>query len=252
MQEEKLINLLLDLKNNHNVFGVKAEFETEQNSFEELENLRKLVSKVNLNFTIKIGGCGSLKDIYDAKKLNADTILAPMIESKYALKKYIETIKMVYSEEELNKLQILINIETIDGFNNLDKIIQDENFKYVDGIVLGRNDLVSSMELDKKFVNSDEILNIANSISKKMEEHNKILIIGGCVDSNSIDFFNKIKSKAFKKFETRKIIFNLTNSLDKNAIFKAIEFEKLWLENKEEILEFDKNRIKHLEEIFVK
>lgn len=108
------------------------------------------------------------------------------------------------------------------------------------------------MELDKKCVNSDEILNIANSIANKMEKLNKTLTIGGCIDYSSMDFFNKIQSKAFKNFETRKIIFNFTNSLDKNAIFKAIEFEKLWLENKEEISEFDKKRIKHLEEIFIK
>ncbi len=252
MQKEKLTNLLNELKQYHNIYGVKAEFETEENSFEELLYLREVTSKINLNFTIKIGGSGSLKDICEVKKLNADTILAPMIESKYALKKYVDTVKLVYSEDELKNIQLLINIETIDGFNNLNKIVKDENFKYIAGIVLGRNDLVSSMGLRKECVNSNEILNIANTIAKEMEEQNKILIIGGCIDTNSIDFFDKISSKSFKKFETRKIIFNLSDSLDKKSIYKAIEFEKLWLENKNEVSIVDKKRIEHLEEIFVK
>lgn len=252
MYKEKLLNLLIELKNYHNVSGIKIEFETEETVLDELLMLKEIVSQANLNFTVKLGGCGSIKDISEAKKLSADTILAPMIESKYALKKYIETVKLVYSEEELKNIQLLINIETIDGFNNLNKIVHDENFTYISGIVLGRNDLVSSMQLDKKYVNSDEILNIANIIAKKVEEKNKMLIIGGCIDTSSIDFFKKITSKAFKKFETRKIIFNLTDTIDKTSIYKALEFEKLWLENKSEISEIDRKRIKHLDELFVK
>lgn len=252
MNKEKLLNLLIDLKNHHSVSGVKIEFETEETNLDELLILKEIVSQASLNLTVKIGGCGALKDVSDAKKLNANTILAPMIESKYALRKFIETVKSIYCEEEIEKLQLLINIETIDGYNNLYKIIQDENFNCVDGIVLGRNDLISSMGKEKNFVNSNEILNIANTIAKEMENQNKILIIGGCIDSNSIEFFKQINSPTFTNFETRKIIFKLTNSIDKNSIYKAIEFEKLWLENKDTISNLDKKRIKHLEEIFVK
>ena len=250
--DRHLAELLIDLKENHNVIAVKTEFETEGTSLFEAEKLCNIVKYTNLKFTTKIGGSGALNDIINAKKLNSDTIVAPMIESSYALKKFVETIKLVYTEEEIKNIQLLINIETITGLNNLKDIINSEEFNYIDGIVLGRNDLVSSMNLDKNQVNSNNILYIANDIAKEMGNKNKLLIIGGCVDESSIDFFNKINSKAFIGFETRKIVFKNTNNIKRESILKAIEFEINWLRNKEEKNNIDINRINHLEKIFVK
>ena len=69
--DKNLVNILCDLKENHNVIGVKTEFETEGTSFDEAEKLGNLVELTNLNYTIKIGGCGALNDLLQAKKLNA-------------------------------------------------------------------------------------------------------------------------------------------------------------------------------------
>ena len=250
--DEKLLEILLDLKNNHNVISVKTEFETEGTSFDEAKELQKLVEIANLPFTTKIGGCGALNDIYQAKKLNSKSIIAPMIETEYALKKFVQTIKKIYSTEELNNIKLFINIETITGYKNLKEIINSNDFTIIDGIVLGRNDLISSMNLNKKDVNSEKILEIASTIAIEMEKQNKTLIIGGCVDENSIDFFNKISSKSFKAFETRKIVFKKEREISKKSIQKAIEFELVWLENKKNKTSFDLERIKHLETLFIK
>lgn len=250
--DRHLTELLIDLKENHNVIAVKTEFETEGTSFYEAEKLSNIVKYTNLKLTTKIGGAGALNDILNAKKFNSDTIVAPMIESSYALEKFIQTIKLVYTEEEIKNIQLFINLETITGLNNLKNIINSYDFNYIDGIVLGRNDLVSSMKLNKHQVNSINILNIANDIAKEMELKNKLFVIGGCVDENSIDFFNKINSAAFIGFETRKIVFKNTNNIKRESILKAIEFEINWLKNKEEKNHIDTKRINHLEKIFVK
>lgn len=250
--DRQLIELLIDLKENHNVIGVKTEFETEGTSFDEAEKLRKLVELSNLNFTTKIGGCGALNDILNAKKIYTNSIVAPMVESKYALEKFLQTVKTVYTTEEINNLNLYINLETITGVNNFKNIINSNAFDYIQGIILGRNDLVSSMNKDKSFVNSEEILEITNSIAEELENKNKVLIIGGCIDENSLTFFDKITSPSFIGFETRKIIFKYDSEIKKQSILKAIEFEINWLRNKSEKTNFDIKRINHLENIFVK
>ena len=250
--DKKLLEILFDLKNNHNVISVKTEFETEGTSFDDAKKLQELVDIANLTFTTKIGGCGALNDLNQAKKLKSKSIVAPMIETEYALKKFIQTVQKIYTKGELETIDLYINIETITGYKNFEKIINSENFKIINGIVLGRNDLISSMNLDKKYVNSDTILEITNVITKKLETLNKTLIIGGCVDEKSIDFFNKINSPAFKAFETRKIVFKKEEEITKKSIQKALEFELIWLKSKLEKTTFDITRIKHLENLFVK
>lgn len=250
--EKDILNILIDLKNNHNVIAVKTEFETEGTSFEEAKKLQKMVELAELSFTTKIGGCGALNDLCQAKKLNSKSIIAPMIETEYALHKFIQTTKKIYSIEELQTVNLFINIETITGYNNLKDIINSKNFHYIDGIVLGRNDFVSSMYLDKYAVNSEEILEIAKTIANEMEKQNKTLIIGGCVDEYSIDFFNKINATSFKAFETRKIVFKKDKEITRKSIQKAIEFELIWLRNKIEKTSFDIERIEHIEKLFVK
>lgn len=250
--EQYLLNILNDLKENHNVIGVKTEFETEGTSIEEAKKLGELVQLANLDYTIKIGGCGALNDLLNTRKINCKSIVAPMIESEYALKKFIQTTQKIYTKDELQNINLYINIETITGYKNLKQIINAPDFSKIKGIILGRNDLVSSMNLDKCEVNSDTILEITNVVAKELETLNKTLIIGGCVDEESIDFFNKINSTTFKAFETRKIVFQKGENLSRKSIQKAIEFELNWLKSKTENNTFDIERINYLETIFVK
>lgn len=250
--DRELLEILIDLKNNHNVVSVKTEFETEGTSFEEAKKLQEIVELAELSFTTKIGGCGALNDLNQAKKLNSKSIIAPMIETEYALNKFIQTTKKIYTKEELQNINLYINIETITGYNNLKNIINSNNFSFIDGIVLGRNDLISSMNLEKKHVNSNTILEITNVIAKELETLNKTLIIGGCVAEESIEFFNKIHSTTFKAFETRKIVFKKEQEISRKSIQKAIEFELVWLKNKNEKTTFDMERIEYIEKMFVK
>lgn len=251
--EKKTINILKDLKENHNVIGVKAEFESEGSSYEEALKLKEIATNAGLNLTIKIGGCEAIKDMIDAQTIGASTIIAPMIETSYAMKKYINAIHYVFSEEDRKKHKFLINIETITGFNNFNNIITSENFNEIDGIVLGRGDMTASMGLSKDNINSTPILNIAKIISETLMTTNKDYIIGGGVSDLSIPFFKQLPY--LKKFETRKVIFDATKSLlDINAnkgILKALAFELLWLKNKQnfsgKIYKGDEIRLQNLE-----
>lgn len=234
--EHKMIDTLMDLKENHHVVGIKAEFEAEGTRLEEALRLKEVVTKASLDLTIKIGGCEAIKDMLDARIIGVNTIVAPMIETDYAMKKYVQATKFVFPEEERSEMHFLINLETITGFENIDKIVASPFFEDIDGCILGRVDMTGSMGLTREDINSNQVFEIADSISHKMQDLNKLMVIGGGVSAHSLPFFSKLPY--LSKFETRKVIFDAQKSLnDKNTdkgILKAVGFELMWLKNKRE------------------
>ncbi len=253
--EKKMVTALTDLKENHHVIGVKAEFEAEGTRMEEALRLKEIVTRAGLELTIKIGGCEAIKDLLEARTIGVNTIVAPMIETAYALKKYVNATKYVFPKEEWDDINFLINIETITGFNNLEDIVKSEEFKDIHGITLGRVDMTGSMGLSREDINCDTIFNIAQKIALKTKEYNKQLAIGGGVSAYSLPFFKKLPQNSLTKYETRKIIFDAQKSLlSDNAdkgILKAVGFELMWLRNKREfygmIFREDDTRLELLE-----
>ena len=225
--------------------GLKAEFESEYLDDSTLIFLNNLAKSSELDFTIKLSGAGSIHDLVRTFKLGATNIVSPMIETPYALEKFVNSIDLIYSTWA-NSFNFFINIETIESFNNFEKIINSPYFNRIKGVVFGRSDFAHSLGLKCKDTNSTEILNYAIHISSVLQNLDKMFIIGGAINPNSIDFLLKIPY--LSAFETRKVIFN-SSALYTNpkiSILKALEFEIEWLKNKELTLPFEDERIKRL------
>lgn len=233
-------DILKDLKENYNVTALKAEFEAEGARLEEVYKLKELALKNNLELTVKIGGCYAKKDLYEALEIGADNIVAPMIETPFAMEKFARIAD--------NKAKYYINIETITGYKNLNEIISSACFNKMSGIVFGRCDMTSSLGLTKSDCNSDIILEIADTISKKMKKEGKNFIIGGGMSPKSVDFLRKMPY--ISNFETRKVVFNgQINETTPAAIEKALRFEIMWLKNRACFSKEDEARIKMLENL---
>ena len=256
--ELKMVDALKDLKENHHVIGIKAEFEAEGTRLEEALRLKEVVTKAGLELTIKIGGCEAIKDMYDARSIGVSQIVAPMIETAYAMKKYVNATKFIFPKDEHKTVKFLINLETITGYMNIDEIINSPDFKDISGIVLGRVDMTGSMGLTREDINTDKILKIACDISEKIKKTGKDMIVGGGVSVHSLPFFSKLPY--ISRFETRKIIFDAQKALkDKNTdkgILKAVGFELMWIKNKRGfygmIFKEDAARLQMLEERYKK
>ena len=235
--EKNMVETLIDLKNNHHVVGIKAEFEAEGTRIEEAMRLKEVVTRAGLDLTIKIGGCEAIKDMYESRVIGVAKIIAPMVETAYALKKYIGATKLVFPNDE-DEVKFLVNIETITGFNNLDEMLAIPESKKLFGIVLGRVDMTGSMGLSRDDINSDEILKIAQVIATKAKQHNLKLVIGGGVSAASIPFFKQLPEDSLYCFETRKVIFDARKAVydpkNEAGILKAVGFELMWLKNKRE------------------
>ncbi len=253
--ELKMVDVLKDLKENHHVCSIKAEFEAEGTRLEEALRLKEVVTKAGLDLTIKIGGCEAVKDMYDARTIGVSTIVAPMIESPYAVKKYLKAVEMAFPKEELETMRFLINIETIYGFKYLEEILSDKSLKNLSGIVMGRTDMTGSLGMSADDINHDILLDYAKKIAEKTIQYKKEFVIGGGVSAMSLPFFKKLPTGALTRFETRKVIFNAQQALaDKNAdkgILKAVGFELMWIKNKQNfygaISSEDNKRIEILE-----
>ncbi len=253
--ERKMLETLRDLKANHHVIGIKAEFEAEGTRMEEALRLKEVVTKAGLDLIIKVGGCEAIKDMFDARVIGVKGIVAPMIETPYAMSKYVKAAHFVFPREERDEMEFFINVETKTGADNLDAMMAQPEFDDLSGVVLGRVDMTGSMGLSREDINSDAIFKIADEIARKMQTQGKKMVIGGGVSANSLPFFKNLPSGALTKFETRKIIFDAQAMLrDPNAdkgILKAVGFELMWLKNKRDfygmIFKEDETRLTMLE-----
>ena len=248
--EKRMVDALKDLKENHHVVGVKAEFESEGTRMEEALRLKEVVSKAGLDLTIKIGGCEALRDMYEARVIGAARIVAPMIESPYALTKYLKATKLAFPKEEWDQTAFLVNIETISGYEKIDQILSVDEVACLDGIVLGRVDMVGSLGLTRDEINSHRMSELTQSLFSKVKEKSLQCVIGGGVSAETIPFIKQLPTGLVDFYETRKVVFKCPEALNGDydkGILKAVGFELMWLKNKRDfygmIFEEDRQRI---------
>ena len=229
--DEKLIDILCDLKNNYCAIGLKAEFEAEGAKLEDVFLLKQFALMQNLDLVVKISGSEAMRDLFDLHYVLPNSIVAPMVESDFALKKFVNATKKAFNND--NCIKYYINIESICGVLNFEKIINSPDFENISGIIIGRGDLAESLGLEKNGVDSSLVSNYVDSIGKQLKNYHKELIVGGGVSAKSEDFLKNLDSIKIHKFETRKVIFDFQKIKSegvnfKTAIEKAIEFECIW------------------------
>ena len=230
--EEKMVNLLKELKRDYGVIAVKAEFETEGSRKNELTKLRDIISKSGLKMYIKIGGCEAIRDMDDCKILSADGIMAPMIETPFAASKFKNAFNKVFPTKDDGIIDRIINLETITAYNNIDEIFS-QNQNFLDTVVIGRSDFSSSCGIPKSKVNGSQMLDYCRDIIEKSNDYGFNSAFGGSISVDSFDFFNEIRNIT-DRLETRKIVFDIDKLGDNYniGVKKAIDFEYLYLKNK--------------------
>ena len=254
-REKKMLAILKNLKASHGALSVKAEFEAEGTRIDELYRLIEIARRADMKIALKIGGCEAIRDLMESKQIGVDYIIGPMVESPYALSKFIEAKNKVYTFEEQEDTEFLFNIETITTFNNLEVMMKIASDKEgVDGAVFGRVDFSGSLGLGREGINTQRITDYAIQAAKLTKAAKLDYVVGGAVSIDTLPSLKEINKQYLSRFETRKIIFNADalNSNDiKDGLIEAVHFELLWLLNKREyykiITEEDDKRIDMLE-----
>ncbi|MCX7781137.1 MAG: aldolase/citrate lyase family protein [Negativicutes bacterium] len=253
--EKKMVEILKTLRQKYGAAAVKFNLEAEGIRLEEIARTKEIVLCAGVDLTVKLGGCEALTDLRLAKMFGVNNIMAPMIESKFALEKYLAMVADEYADNELADMNLLINIETVDGYEKFDQILSAENIARLNGIVLGRTDLAKALGVQD--VNAPQVLAIARSVFAKAKRHSLLCIVGGGTTPKSVPFFQALHGEGvLDGFETRKVVFTDCLKAEghiEQGILLALQFEYHWYELKQQyygrILREDADKMKSLAKI---
>jgi hypothetical protein len=231
--ERQMRDILVRGRDEYGYMGVKAEFEAEGTRMDELLRLVELAHRAGLELAVKVGGPEAVRDLLEAKQIGVQYIIAPMIESRYALSKYIVAKNKVFNDG-------IVDLAGSDGG--------------VDGVVFGRVDFCGSLAMERDSINDDVVTDYVCEIARACRERQLDLVVGGGVSMDAIPALRAIRAEYLTRFETRKVIFG-ADALDEpyvsQGLLNAVHFELLWLINKREyygtIHREDEKRIEMLE-----
>ncbi len=243
-----IVDSLRKLKEIYGVTHIKAEFEAEGSRKDELIMLREFIKEVKLGFIIKIGGCEAVHDLDQCKLLHATGVMAPMIETPFAMKKYKNAYEKVFEIE--NSIERIINAETVTCIKNYDEILS-EGKDFLTGVTVGRSDLSASMGIERSDIECERVFEATKELVIKSKDAGLTTNFGGNIGINSIPFIIRL-AKYVDRFETHKVVLMPSDNADelKKAIQEALHFELVYLEFKSEyystMAKEDASRMKRL------
>ena len=234
--ERSMVEILVRAKANYGVISIKAEFEAEGTRLDELLRLVDVSRSAGLSVTVKIGGCEAIRDLLESKQIGVSYIVAPMVETPYALTKYVAAKNQTFNADEQEDCDFLFNVETFTSFENRVELAKVASAAGgVQGMVFGRVDYSGSIELGRDGINDDRVTNDVIAVAEVCKTAKLDLVVGGGVSADSIACLRKIRAVHLTRFETRKVVFGaaaLDNDKIEDGLLNAVHFEMLWLINK--------------------
>lgn len=228
---KKMVELLKELRDDYGCKAVKAEFEAEGSRTDEMVMLCEVLNTADVPLTVKIGGCEAVRDLDQCKLLGADAIMAPMIETPFALSKFRGAVEKVYGDR-MDEVEWIINAETKTCHENYDAILA-EGKGFLKMVGIGRVDYSASLGLTRSDINNDTMFEACVDIAKRSRQAGLMVAFGGGISFDAIPFIQAMAPYA-DRFETRKVHFETTDDerILKGGILRAMKFEAMYLENK--------------------
>lgn len=246
--ERRMLDALKRGRDHHGVVAVKAEFEAEGTRPDEFHRLLEIAQRADLKVALKIGGCEAVSDLLATKVYGVDYVIAPMVETPYALTKFIEAKTKTHGSVR-ERTEFLFNLETETTLQNLDAMLPVAKGN-VDGIVFGRVDFTLSRGLPRGAINERQITDAVLKVAHACADNDLELVVGGSVSIEAIPALREIQAVRLDRFETRKVIFDgaaVNSATIEDGISNAVSFEFDWLLNKRDyyarIAEEDASRI---------
>lgn len=218
-------------------YGLKAEFEAEGARFDDLVAYSNIAHSSGVPLVIKIGGCEAVSDLFNARLLGARKIVAPMIESPFALRKFAGAVSNVYGQDRAEWPKLFFNIETERSALECDRLLYAAEELKIDGVVVGRGDLAESMGLGRRDVDSPSVTELVRSVLTHARTLGLGCGMGGGVSTRTVPtVLSLVDAGVLDFFETRKVLISTADAPSnvelRSEILLALKFELRWLELK--------------------
>ena len=230
---------------------IKISLEDEGLTFEQACAIACKLHRSGTSINMKIGGAEAISDMRFADMIGCDGCIAPMIESPYALKKFISSI----FRHKFGFKHLYIIFESQTSYDKKNEIFESSDIDHLKGVVLGRTDFIQSYGMSKEHVDSDFCYEKVKRIFKLAKDKNLTTIMGGNISINSQKFITNLYNEGLLDYiETRNVKIKLNKYVIDNfieCVKRAISFEIEFLKLKYEKLTFlantDQKRISNLE-----
>ena len=233
--EKQMLTLLAEIKTGCGARYVKADFEAEGLRTEEILRLKNVAFRAGLGLSLTIGGCEAKRDLFESKNFGADIIVAPMVESAFALRKYEQAVHKVYSPEECEGIAFWFNLETKSAAARADEILASESACTLDIAAIDRVDLCLSLGARGE-VDGPEVSALAASLARKAKARGLGTAIGGGVSFRSFGLVSQLTAEGILDFyETRKVGFStagISEERYRRGLVLAYGFEIFYLRDK--------------------
>jgi hypothetical protein len=234
--EKQMLALLVETEKCCAARYVKADFEAEGLRTEEILRLKNVAFRAGLKLSLTIGGCEAKRDLFESKNFGADIIVAPMVESAFALRKYEQAVHKVYSPEEREGIAFWFNLETKAATAKADEILASESACRLDIAAIDRVDLSLSLAAGEDDVDGPEVSALAASLARKVKASGLGTAIGGGVSSRSFGLVSKLTAEGILDYyETRKVGFStvgISEERYRRGLVLAYGFEIFYLRDK--------------------
>jgi hypothetical protein len=169
------------------ICAIKTGTETEDMGESEIARLQEIFSH-QVPVLVKIGGPEARNDMRICQRVQVDGISAPMIESEYAFRNFIQSLKNVVSPVYYQKIRKSINLETITGYRNLMDILDSKSIQELDQITAARSDLSASMDAKP---DSPEVTRVSKNIVKLSKSRGLKTSVGGTITKTNFDLIRR-------------------------------------------------------------
>jgi 4-hydroxy-2-oxoheptanedioate aldolase len=200
-----------------NIISLKGEFEAEGLSRDTVAAEAAFAARNGLGYLVKIGGCEAKADMRYLIQIGIRSIVAPMIESPFAMKKYQEMLPEGAFEH------VGVTIETVDAVRRIDEIL-DAGINLTE-VTVGRTDLTASC--GGSSVDGEQTIDMVKKVARAAAKRGLKTTMGGSVSKHTRALLANDDElrELIACVETRKCVMPVDNFVTDSGLEDALEVE---------------------------
>ena len=197
--------------------SLKGEFEAEGLSREDVAVEVLYACRHGLDYLVKIGGCEAKSDLAYIERLGVTSVVAPMIESGFAMEKYMAMLPSGHF------CHVGVTIETAEAVAKIEDILAAGTL--LTDVTIGRSDLTASFR--GSGVDSPATIEKVKTVARASRARGLGVTMGGSVNVNTRELLRRDAElvSLIEWVETRKVIMPVDFFIEDGTLEEAIKVE---------------------------